>query len=144
MIAAEAGGDGPPGRPLGAKLGIKPGGRVLLAGAPLSFEALLEPLPQGANVVRQGRGQFDVIVLFATRRAELARSFSRAKARLVPSGGLWVAYPKKSSRVTTELSFDSVQQVGLEQGLVDNKSCSVDEVWTAVRFVSRLRDRPRA
>lgn len=129
------------GRPLAAKLGIREGAAVAVLRAPDHVPALLAPLPEGARVVTRARGAFDVIVLFATRRAELARRFPPLAARLTPAGGLWVAYPKKASGLAADLDFARVQEVGLEAGLVDNKSCAIDEVWTAVRFVLRMDDR---
>ena len=115
---------------------------VALISAPEGFEALLEPMPPGADLRRHAHGQLDVAVLFSTTREALLTRFAKAKAALRANGGLWVAYPKKSSRVRTDLSFSTVQQIGLAGGLVDNKSCAVDDTWTAVRFVVRLKDRP--
>ncbi|HEY7794167.1 MAG TPA: hypothetical protein VIA10_09195 [Gaiellaceae bacterium] len=85
----------------------------------------------------------EVLVLFTTRRAELERRFGELKATLAPADGLWVAWPKRASRLDTDLTFEVVQQVGLDAGLVDNKSCSIDERWQALRFVYRVRDRPQ-
>lgn len=84
----------------------------------------------------------EVVVLFTTRRAELERRFSALKATLAPADGLWVAWPKKAAKLDTDLDFDTVQRIGLENGLVDNKSASIDERWQALRFVYRLSDRP--
>ena len=84
----------------------------------------------------------EVLVLFTTRRAELERRFPALKATLAPADGLWVAWPKKAAKLETDLDFDTVQRIGLENGLVDNKSASIDERWQAVRFVYRLSDRP--
>ncbi len=84
-----------------------------------------------------------VVVLFTTSRNELERRFGALKATLAPADGLWVAWPKKASKIETDLSFDEVQRIGLAQGLVDNKSASIDDLWQAVRFVIRLRDRAR-
>ena len=84
----------------------------------------------------------EVVVLFTTRRDELERRFAALKATLAPADGLWIAWPKKASRIETDLDFDAVQQIGLDAGLVDNKSCAIDEDWQAVRFVYRLADRP--
>ncbi len=86
-------------------------------------------------------GELDVAVLFATRERELEESFGTLARRLAPAGGLWVAWPKKASGRKTDLSFEVVQKAGLDAGLVDNKSCSIDETWQALRFVIRLRDR---
>jgi hypothetical protein len=83
----------------------------------------------------------EVVVLFTTSRAELERRFEALKATLAPADGLWVAWPKKASGISTDLSFDVVQGIGLGAGLVDNKSAAVDDDWQAVRFVYRLRDR---
>ena len=120
--------------PLPKKLGIKGASRVALAKAPEGFAEEL-----GVKV--RLRGEFDVAVLFATRHGELTRAFAPLARRLAPDGGLWIAWPKKSSGMATDLTFDSVQRTGLDAGLVDNKSCAIDDTWQAVRFVIRLRDR---
>jgi hypothetical protein len=83
-----------------------------------------------------------VTVFFTASRAELEARFGALKETLAPADGLWIAWPKKASRIETDLDFDAVQRVGLEAGLVDNKSCAIDEDWQAVRFVYRLADRP--
>jgi hypothetical protein len=85
----------------------------------------------------------DVVVLFTTERAELERRFAALRDTLDPADGLWIAWPKKSAKIETDLDFDAVQRVGLDAGLVDNKSCSIDGDWQAVRFVWRREDRPR-
>jgi hypothetical protein len=82
-----------------------------------------------------------VIVFFTTSRDDLEQRFEGLKATLDAADGLWVAWPKKAAKIETDLSFDAVQTVGLEHGLVDNKSCSIDESWQALRFVYRLADR---
>jgi hypothetical protein len=82
-----------------------------------------------------------VVVYFTTSRAELEQRFEALKATLAPADGLWIAWPKKAARIETDLTFDVVQQTGLAAGLVDNKSCSIDERWQALRFVYRLVDR---
>ena len=84
----------------------------------------------------------EVVVFFTTRRAELERRLPRLKATLAPADGLWIAWPKKASKIDTDLSFEAVQEIGLEAGLVDNKSAAIDESWQALRFVYRLEDRP--
>ena len=83
----------------------------------------------------------EVTVFFTTSRAELEARFRALKETLAPADGLWIAWPKKASRIETDLDFDAVQRVGLDAGLVDNKSCAIDEDWQAVRFVYRLADR---
>ena len=82
-----------------------------------------------------------VVVLFTTTRADLERRFAQLKATLDPADGLWIAWPKKAARIESDLSFEAVQEIGLANGLVDNKSCSIDESWQALRFVYRLEDR---
>ena len=83
----------------------------------------------------------EVLVFITTRRAELERRFPALVATLGPADGLWVAWPKKAAKLDTDLDFAAVQEVGLENGLVDNKSASLDETWQALRFVRRLADR---
>jgi hypothetical protein len=85
----------------------------------------------------------EVVVFFTTRRAELERRFAALKNTLAPADGLWIAWPKKASRLETDLDFATVQQVGLQAGLVDNKSAAIDDDWQAVRFVYRKEDRAR-
>ena len=84
----------------------------------------------------------DVVLYFTTSRAELERRFEALKGTLEPADGLWIAWPKKAAKLETDLDFDTVQRTGLGHGLVDNKSCSIDERWQALRFVYRLADRP--
>ena len=83
-----------------------------------------------------------VVVFFTTSRSDLERRFALLKETLAPADGLWIAWPKKASRLETDLDFEAVQRIGLDAGLVDNKSASIDESWQAVRFVYRVRDRP--
>ncbi len=129
------------GTPLHKKLGIKEDATVALLAAPPNFARALAPLPDGVEIREQARGKLDVIVFFATRERELARRFPVMARALQPAGGLWVAWPKKASCVATDLTFDPVQQTGLDCGLVDNKVCAIDETWSALRFVSRVADR---
>jgi len=109
--------------------------------APDGFPAVLGPLPAGAQLRTSARGRLDVLVFFVTRRAELARRFPTFVRALETDGGLWVAWPKKTSGVATDLGFDAVQQVGLDAGLVDNKVAAIDATWSGLRFVYRLTDR---
>ncbi len=90
------------------------------------------------------RGPLDVVVLFTTRRSELARRFPSLARALDPAGRLWVAWPKKASGVPTDLTFADVQGIGLEAGLVDNKSAAIDAVFQGLQFVIRVKDRPKA
>jgi hypothetical protein len=131
------------GTPLVQKLGIRADHLVALINAPRTFPRTLAPLPDGATLQPglDGSDSFDVIVLFAPEHSELRRRFSACADRLVPNGGLWVAWPKKASGVATDLTEDIVRAEGLAAGLVDNKVCAVDEIWSGLRFVFRLKDR---
>jgi len=128
--------------PLPRKLGIRPGAVVAFLDAPEGFGDRLGPLPDGVVVRRRAQGELDVIVLFVTSASRLAARFGAAERALAPDGGLWVAWPKKTAGVPTDLDFETVQRTGLEAGLVDNKVAAIDAVWTSVRFVVRLADRP--
>jgi hypothetical protein len=85
----------------------------------------------------------DVLVFFTTRRKELERRFAKLRRTMGSTDGLWVAWPKKAAKIETDLDFETVQRVGLDAGLVDNKSASIDERWQALRFVIRVEDRQR-
>jgi hypothetical protein len=129
------------GTPLPKKLGIRDGSRIALVSAPKDFPAMLEPLPGGAVIRERPRRPLDVIVFFTRSRAELARRFERLARALDSAGGLWIAWPKKSARVDTDLDQSAVMEIGLSTGLVDNKGCAIDETWTALRFVVRRENR---
>jgi hypothetical protein len=129
--------------PLPRKLGIRKGSRVGLIDAPDGFEHALEPLPPGAVILRDAAAPLDVVVFFTTELDDLARRFAGLAAALDPAGGLWVAWPKKASRVPTDLTENVIREIGLATGLVDNKVCAISEVWSGLRFVMRLADRRR-
>jgi len=141
---------GCPGTPRARKLGIRNGSRVTSIGAPASFAAALEDLPEGAELVTEGglvpkagdRGAWDVIVLFAPDADALAERLGDAVRSVTWDGGLWIAWPKGSSALTTDLSKSVVRKAGLATGLVDNKACAIDEDWSGLRFVHRRENRP--
>jgi len=128
------------GTPLARKLGIVQGCRLAVVSSPNGFCERLE-LPDGVVLRRQARGRLDVVVFFVTRRAELARRFSTFQRRLEPDGGLWIAWPKRTSGVATDLTEGPVREIGLANGLVDNKVAAIDDTWSGLRFVWRVRDR---
>jgi hypothetical protein len=128
------------GTPLPKKLGIKPGHRVLLLGAPDGFS--LGELPEDVRVLRALRGQADVLVSFHFERRDLERRLPALRRAMVPNAGLWIAWPKKASNVPTDLTEDVVRQLALANVLVDNKVAAIDEVWSGLRLVIRVRDRP--
>ncbi len=125
------------GTPLPRKLGITPGARVALIGAPEGFEATLGELPERVRVVRPGRGHADVAIFFTTERRALKRRIAALEQRIEPDGALWVAWPKRAARVPTDMSEDIVRDVALPRGLVDNKVCAIDETWSGLRLVVR-------
>ena len=130
-----AGAAGYSGTPLVRKLGIKPGSRLGLVGAPDGFDATLGELPPGVTVRRRPRSALDVILVFCSGRAELERGLPTLRAALEPAGGLWIAWPKRSSGVVSDLDDRVVRELGLGAGLVDNKVCAIDAVWSGLRFV---------
>ena len=129
------------GTPLWKKLGIRPGAEAAFVGSPPGFREALGPLPAGVRVHSRPRGELDVVVFFTSQRSDLLRRLPGLKSQLTPAGGLWVAWPKNTSGIQSDLSFEDVQRTGLDAGLVDNKSCSIDADWQALRFVYRLVDR---
>lgn len=128
--------------PLAKKLGIKPGHAVVVIGdEPAAFGRGLE-VPEGARVFRKLRpGPIDVLVYFVDRVSELERRFATLTSRMHPDGGMWIAWPKKASRRTTDLTEDVIRRIGLAGGLVDNKVCAIDETWSGLRLVVRVENR---
>jgi hypothetical protein len=129
------------GTPLIKKLGIKEGFAFALIDAPKNFRKELGMLPANVKVVVSSDKRLDLIMLFVTSERGLIGKFSLLASKLSPAGMLWVAWPKKSSGVPTDLSFSTVQRVGLDAGLVDVKICAVNDVWSGLKFVYRLKDR---
>jgi hypothetical protein len=129
--------------PLVKKLGIKAGQSVAIVNAPKQFLAHeLQPLPERVKVEpATTRGQLDFIMLFVSLEKTLQKELPKLKKKLTPDGALWVSWPKKSSGVQTNLSFGVVQQLGLKTGLVDVKICAVNDIWSGLKFVYRLKDR---
>lgn len=130
------------GTPLPKKLGIKAGHRVAFFDAPPDFAQRLGALPEGTTVVEDG--PFDVAVFFTRERERFERALDGLRARLDPNGGLWIAWPKRASKVPTDMAEDVVREVALPTGLVDNKVCAIDAVWSGLRLVIRKELRPAA
>ncbi|MEP6905309.1 MAG: DUF3052 domain-containing protein [Gemmatimonadales bacterium] len=125
------------GTPLLSKLGVKEGSRLGLMNAPAGFSKWLPALPDGASVSERGAGEADVIVLFAMSARDL-KSLTTAIQRMPPgSGMLWVAWPKKASKIVTDLTENIVRDAGLALGLVDTKVCAIDDTWSGLRFSRR-------
>jgi len=132
------------GTPLAIKLGIKEGFRVALVGAPKGFRSELESLPKRVEFVTSVATSLDLIVFFTKSQSDLLGNFSRLAAKLAPAGMLWISWPKKASGVLTDLSDGIVRQIGLDAGLVDTKVCAVNDVWSGLKFVIRVKDRPKS
>ncbi len=127
--------------PLPRKLGIKEGARLALLDAPDGFDDDLAPLPDGVTVLRRLATDIDVAVLFVTERRRLEQRFDAVARSVYPAGGFWVAWPKKASKVASDLTEDVLREVALPKGLVDNKVCAVTDVWSGLRLVWRKENR---
>lgn len=127
------------GTPLPRKLGIKPSHRVALLDVPDGFGDVLGELPDGVQVRSRldGGAPFDVIVAFLVERMELVARLAPMRAGLAQAGGLWVAWPKRASKVPTDITEDVIREVALPTGLVDNKVCAIDQTWSGLRLVIR-------
>ena len=125
------------GTPLPRKLGIKPGARVALLRAPEGFASTLGALPDGVGVTDRARGPLDVVVFFTTERRMLERRLPALMAALEPAGRLWIAWPKRASKVPTDMTEDVVRELALPLGLVDNKVAALDATWSGLQLVIR-------
>ena len=130
-------------RSLVDKLGIKPGTRIAILGAPRGSRSILVQLPSGVTVTATARRPLPFIHFFTTNRSLLERRFPALKRALAQDGALWVSWPKKSSGVATDLTEDVVRAVVLAGGLVDVKVCAVDEIWSGLKLVRRVKDRKK-
>jgi hypothetical protein len=131
------------GTPLAKKLGLKPGFRVFVANAPANYRSLLEPLPKQVTFVRAITATTDLVHMFATSRTALAAGLEKWLPKLKPDAANWVSWPKKASKAPTDITEDTIREIALPFGLVDNKVCAVDETWSGLRLVLRLENRPR-
>lgn len=129
------------GTPLAKKLGIKEGSRIALVNAPKDFRSALGELPDNVEFVSRPTKSLDIFLFFVMSERVLARDFANLAEKLVTNGMIWIAWPKKSSGVTTDLTEQRVQRIGLDAGLVDVKICAIDETWSGLKFVYRLKDR---
>lgn len=132
------------GTPLARKLGIKPGSKVYFKGVPESVIAQItsgEPL---AIILPRLVTGIDVAIACSSKGAELARALDAIHPKLAPAGGLWLSWPKKASGIETDVCETQIREIGLASGLVDNKVCAIDETWSGLRFVIRVKDRPKA
>lgn len=128
------------GTPLYKKLGIKAGNRVWFSGNPDGYEAELQKAGE-FQLASKLRPNLDFLHLFTTTRSDLTRDFPKLKSALNPDGMAWISWPKKSSGLKSDLDENIVRELGLKIGLVDVKVCAVDDVWSGLKFVFRLKDR---
>jgi hypothetical protein len=136
-------GAGYSGTPLARKLGIGEGDEVALIGAPERFEDTLGELPDVASLHTDlaDDARYDVIVAFVTERSELEAELPRLRARMAPACGLWIAWPKRASKLPTDVTDQVIRDVVLPTGLVDNKVCAIDDTWSGLRLVIRRQNR---
>ncbi len=123
------------------KIGIKTGHRIILRNHPPSFVKDLGKLPENAKTSERLSGTANVIVYFTDKKAALEKDFAGLSSALEPDGMLWIGWPKKASGRPTDLNENIVREIGLRRGLVDVKVCAIDETWSGLKFVVRLRDR---
>jgi hypothetical protein len=123
------------GKPLVQKLGVKPGFRIFVDGAPSAYGDLVGGLPPGVKLVTKLKPPLDMVHLFATEAAALRKKFPACRDAIAPDGMVWVSWPKKSSGVASDLTDHVVRETGLALGLVDIKVCAIDETWSGLKFV---------
>jgi len=131
------------GTPLPKKLGIRPGARVAVIDAPRGAMSVIAELAAAGPVDLKlaGRDPYDVILLFCENLWSLNGRFAQAKDRMAQTGGLWIAWPKKSSGIETDLNENIIRDIALAAGLVDNKVCAIDDTWSGLRLVIRVENR---
>jgi hypothetical protein len=129
------------GTPLWKKLGIKPDATVLTVNAPASYRDLLPGLPKGVAFVTQAEPPVAFVHVFVTAFADLKKRLPKLKAALAPDGVIWVSWPKKVSKVATDVTEDSIRDAALPLGLVDVKVCAVDATWSGLKLVIRVAER---
>jgi hypothetical protein len=125
------------GTPLVAKLGIQPGMEVHVAGGPDEYRELVVPLPEGVRFTDHPSASTDLVHVFSTRWAQLAEALAAYRAALEPTAVVWVSWPKKSAKVPTDITEDTVREVALPLGFVDVKVCAVTAVWSGLKLVVR-------
>ena len=129
------------GTPLAKKLGIKPGSRLAVSGAPKNYAELLAPLPEGVRFERSLGANTDIAHVFATQRAKLSAALRQALGKMKPNAAIWVSWPKKAAKVDTDITEDTIREIALPMGLVDIKVCAVDETWSGLKLVLRKEKR---
>ena len=132
------------GTPLAKKLGIKPRTKLVAVGeVPSEYKSWLGPLPEGATIVGKGKPPLEAVHVFVTKRAELAKHLEHLRKALAPDGYAWISWPKRASKVPTNITEDIIREVALPMGFVDIKVCAVSEVWSGLKLVIRASERPK-
>ena len=132
---------GASGKPITQKLGIKPGFRIFIGGAPSAYDDIVGKLPAGVTIASGLKAPLDMVHLFARQAAGLAGKLRGCRDAIAPDGMVWVSWPKKASGVMTDLSDVAVREIGLAAGFVDIKVCAIDEIWSGLKFVIPKRER---
>jgi hypothetical protein len=125
------------GTPLAKKLGYRDGNCVFLLAAPKNYSALVYPLPPGIRFDKAPGAKTDLVHAFFTEKAELSRFLASARRTLQPDASIWVSWPKKSSKVQTTITEDTIRELALPLGFVDIKVCAVDDTWSGLKLVVR-------
>lgn len=129
------------GTPLAKKLGIKPDSVVYFKNVPqMVMDEIITGEPSATILTRLG-ASIDVALVCSTKGADLAKALDTIKPKLAQTGGLWLSWPKKSSGIATDVTETQIREMGLASGLVDNKVCAIDDTWSGLRFVIRVKDR---
>jgi Protein of unknown function (DUF3052) len=129
------------GKPLVSKLGIKQGQKIAILNAPRNYEKLLTGIPPDVKVARELEGELDFVQLFARDEGSLEQQLKMSIDKIKDDGMIWVSWPKGGPKSLSGLGEGKVRSIGLNSGLVDVKICAVDETWSALKFVKRLKDR---
>jgi hypothetical protein len=125
------------GTPLVKKLGIREGTKLFLANAPEEYLKLVSPLPEGVKIASRMSGDTDIVHIFSVKEDHLTKALRASLAKLKQDGMIWVSWPKKSAKVPTDITEDTIRKVALPLGLVDVKVCAVDDVWSGLKLVIR-------
>ena len=131
------------GTPLARKLGIKSGHRVCLKNAPPNYQQLIAPVPDDVIFSNRLSGNFDIIHFFTRERRELASQLEKMMVKIKQDGMIWISWPKKASKVPSDVTEDTIRELALPIGLVDVKVCAVDEIWSGLKLVIRKELRSR-
>lgn len=130
------------GTPLAKKLGFKPGTKVLVLGdVPKDYKALLAPLPERVSISGTGKPPYAAVHVFVTKRGELEKHLKQLRKTLEPDGYVWISWPKRTSKVPTNVTEDVIREICLPLGFVDIKVCAVNEVWSGLKLVIRVSER---